>query len=386
MNKQILSSAILAASLALTACGGDSSSSNTTDEQGPSDGGIPTATQLVIDASAGGSGASDSDPENKFSYFNFASGTVVELQDSEAEASNAWDIAFKRNKIIVNANTAKAALVASQDDFYDEAGKAINTSFINATAASEAQSFIDITTEGISEVEFKADAAKPALGSDWYIYNPQNHSVSANTDNFFLLQNAEQDNVSIFTVKNITTATSGRAAASYTVELFNNEASQGEDFIFPQAGIEFVADFTSKNQICYDLDTQAELDCASNEGTWDVRFDASFEIWLNGGIHGNGAAATTAAASFADISAKTEVLSYELARDTMSGTFTDSDSTWWAYGINGGHNIWSNFRVYAVDTADGQYKLRILSYYAPQTSTTPAPGTSGVITVEFEKL
>jgi len=386
MNNQLLSSAILTASLALTACGGDSDNNNSANDQGPSDGGIATATQLIIDASAGGSGAPDSDPANKFSYFNFATGAVVEIQDSEAEVSNAWDIAFKRNNIIVNANTAKAALVAIQDDFYDDAGKAVKATFVNATAASEAQAFIDITAAGISEVEFKADAAKPALGSDWYIYNSQNHSVSANTDNFFLLQNAEQDNVSIFNVKEIATAASGHSAASYTVEFFNNDASQGADFSFPQVGIEFVADFTSKNEICYDLDTQAELDCASNEGTWDVRFDASFEIWLNGGIYGNGAAATTPAASFVDINAKTEVLSYELTSDTMSGTFTNSDTTWWAYGINGGHNIWSNFRVYAVDTADGQYKLRILSYYAPQTSTAPAPGTSGVITIEYEKL
>lgn len=386
MNKNLLSSAILAGSLALTACGGDSDNSNTEIDKSPDAGGIATAIQLTIDASAGGSGAPITDPANKFSYFSFATGAVVELQDSEAEASNAWDIAFKRNKIIVNSNSAKAALIANQDEFYDEVGKAVPASFINATADSEAQEFIDVNAEGITGAVFKADTPKPALGSDWYNYNRTTHAISANVDNFYLLQNAEQDNVSIFNVKDIATAPSGRSAASYTVQFFNNEAATGEDFSFPVTGIEFIADFSSDTSICYDLDTQAQLDCVSNEDVWDVRFDSSFDIWLNGGIHGNGGAATTVPASFADTSAKTEVLSYELASDTMSGTFTDSASIWWAYGVNGGHNIWSNFRVYAVESNDEHYKMRILSYYAPQSSTDPAPGTSGVITIEYEKL
>ncbi len=385
MNKNLLSSAILTSTLVLTACGGDNNNDNSVNEKAPTNG-VATATQLLIDASAGGSGAPVTDPANKFSYFSFATGAIVELQDSEADSSNAWDIAFKRNNIIVNANSAKAALVASQDEFYDDAGKAVKATFINATAATEAQDFIDITVEGIADADFKADAPKPALGTDWYIYNPQDHSVTANADNFFLIQNAEQDDVSIFNVKEIVTASSGRAAASYTVEFFNNEAANDADFSFPQVGIEFIADFSVESEVCYDLDSQASLDCTSNEDTWDLRFDSSFNIWLNGGIYGNGGAATTTAGSFADISTKTAVSSYELTSDTMSGTFTDSATTWWAYGINGGHNIWSNFRVYAVESNGEYYKMRILSYYAPQSSTTPAPGTSGVITFEYEKL
>jgi hypothetical protein len=381
MTHKLVSSAILTTTLGLTACGGDSDNDNN-QEQGPNNG-ISTAVQATIDASAGGMGAGVDDPENKYSYFSFATGTEVELQDDEAEHSNAWDIAFKRTSIIVNGNAATAALVAKQERFYDQDGNPIKDSFINANADTEAQAFIDITAEGITNAEFKTDEAVPAL-TDWYTYNFMTHVVTANTDNFYLIQNAENDNVSIFNMKAITTA--GRVAASYRVQFFNNEAAAGTDFSFPQTGTEFVADFTSQTEICYDLDTHSQLDCASNPNTWDLRLDNSFQIWLNGGIHGTGNAKTTTPDSFANISAKTSVSPYELLADSKTGIFTDSATKWSAYGINNQHKMWPNYRVYAVESHGQQYKLRILSYYAPMDSVEPAAGTSGVITFEYEQL
>ena len=111
-----------------------------------------------------------------------------------------------------------------------------------------------------------------------------------------------------------------------------------------------------------------------------------FQIWLNGGIHGTGNAKTTAPDSLETVSAKTSVSPYELLTDTMTGIFTDSATKWSAYGINSEHKMWSNYRVYAVETNGQQYKLRILSYYAPIGSTDPVAGTSGVITFEYEQL
>jgi len=388
MPKSPLSIAVLASVMALTACGGDSSSSNSGDQApGDGDGGIPTATQYTIDASAGGFGAGKDDPDNKFSYFSFASGAEVELLDSEAEASNAWDIAFKRNTIIVNPNNSKAALVAEQADFYNADGSPVKATFLAATADSEAAEFVAITAEGIADVELKADAAKPALGSAWYNYDIATHVISANTDNHWLIQNAEKTDVSIFHVTDITTA--GRSAASYTVEFFNNTAASGEAFAFPasDAGTQFIADFSSSSEVCYDIDLNSIVDCASTMDSWDLRFDSSFNIWLNGGIHGTGSAsATTNPDTFAKVAATTEVVSDYMSKDTMSGTFTDKKTTWWGYGIDDSHNLWSNYRVYAVDADSKQYKLRVLSYYAPQGSTAPAAGTSGVVTFEYEQL
>jgi hypothetical protein len=389
-SKSPLSIAVIASAMALTACGGSSSKSSTSDQapdSGDNNGGIATATQFTIEASAGGSGAGKDDPKNKFSYFSFATGAEVELLDSEAEASNAWDIAFKRNKIIVNTNNSKAALVVDQADFYNADGSPVKATFLAATADSEASKFVAITAEGIADAELKADEAKPALGSAWYNYDFATHAISANSDNYWLIQNAEETDVSIFHVTDITTA--GRSAASYTVEFFNNTAASGEVFTFPAAdvGAEFVADFSTKSEVCYDIDLSSEVDCASNMDTWDLRFDSSFNIWLNGGIHGTGnASATTNPDTFAEISKTTEVISFAMSKDTVSGTFTDAETTWWGYGIDGGHNLWSNYRVYAVDTDSVQYKLRVLSYYAPQGSTAPAAGTSGVVTFEYEKL
>lgn len=384
-----LSIAVLTAAMALTACGGDSNNNSSSVDPGPGDktpdnGGISTATRVTIDASAGGSGAAETDPDNKFSYFSFTTGAEVALLDSEAQASSDWDIGFKRNKIIVNDKSAKAAVVAKQADFYNADGSPIKERFLAATADSEAAEFIAVTADNIEEAEFKADAATPALGKAWYNYDVQTHVISANTENHWLIQHAEKTDVSIFNVKDITTA--GRQAAAYTVQFFENEADKDADFIFSQVGTEFIADFSSKSEVCYDVELNSEVDCLSNMNTWDLRFDSSFEIWLNGGIHGTGDASTTSSDTFEKISAMTEVVSFGMSKDTMSGTFTDADTIWWEYGINGGHSIWSNYRVYAVETSDAHYKLRVLSYYAPQDSIDPAAGTSGVITVEYEKL
>jgi len=390
MSKSPLTIAVMASAMALTACGGSSSNSSTGDQApgaGDENGGISTATQFTIDASAGGSGAGKDDPENKFSYFSFATGAEVELLDSEAEGSNTWDIAFKRNAIIVNPNNSKAALVADQADFYNADGSPVKATFLVATADSEAAEFVAITAEGIADVELKADEAKPALGSAWYNYDFATHVISANTDNHWLIQNAEKTDVSIFHVTDITTA--GRSAASYTVELFNNTAASGDTFVFPtsDSGTEFIVDFSSSSEVCFDIALNSNVDCASEIATWDLRFDSSFNIWLNGGIHGTGSAsATTNPDTFAVIAATTEVVSYAMSKDTMSGTFTDQETTWWGYGIDDSHNLWSNYRVYAVDADSTQYKLRVLSYYAPQGSTAPAAGTSGVVTFEYEKL
>jgi hypothetical protein len=390
MSKSPLTIAVIASAMALTACGGSSSNSSTGDQApsaGDGNGGISTATQFTIDASAGGSGAGKDDPENKFSYFSFATGAEVELLDSEAEGSNAWDIAFKRNAIIVNPKNSKAALIAEQADFYNADGSTVKATFLAATADSEAAEFVAVTAESFVDGDLKADEAKPALGSAWYNYDFATHVISANTDNHWLIQNAEKTDVSIFHVTDITTA--GRSAVSYTVEFFNNTAASGDVFTFPaaDAGTEFIADFSDSSEVCYDFDLSSVVDCASTMDTWDLRFDSSFNIWLNGGIHGTGSAsATTNPDSFSEISATTEVVSYAMSKDTMSGTFTDQESTWWGYGIDDSHNLWSNYRVYAVDADSMQYKLRVLSYYAPLGSTAPAAGTSGVITFEYEQL
>ena len=61
---------------------------------------------------------------------------------------------------------------------------------------------------------------------------------------------------------------------------------------FTDIPTEFMADFTAGDaSICYDLETSAAIDCDTNGATWDIRFDADFNIWLNGGIYGEGDAA-----------------------------------------------------------------------------------------------
>lgn len=176
----------------------------------------------TLDASAGGFGAAADDPKNKYTYFSFAAGDVVELTDAEAESSDAWDIAFKRTSTKLNSSnrtlTTQGALAEAQADFYDENGEAIKDTFFAATRESEQAEFDGVNSASIAGLTFVSDADKPVLGSDWYNYDRTTHVVSANTDNHWVIRSAEEDGYAIFSATEITT--SGRSAGSYKVNFY----------------------------------------------------------------------------------------------------------------------------------------------------------------------
>lgn len=155
---------------------------------------------------------------------------------------------------------------------------------------------------------------------------------------------------------------------------------------FSDLAVEFVADFSEKDSVCYDVDSQSEVDCQSNEDSWDVRFEKNgFNIWLNGGIFGEGdggAFGPRELSVMQEYNGGADVPGY--FKDQVSGVFLDN--SWYAYSLNGQHKLWPNYRVYVVESNAKHYKLRLNSFYAPQDSSDAAPGTSGVISFEYEEI
>jgi len=167
----------------------------------------------------------------------------------------------------------------------------------------------------------------------------------------------------------------------------NNGSGQAAKTVaFADTPIEFTADLESAEHVCYDVELKSAVDCDSNADTWDVRFDkAGFNIWLNGGIYGEGDAGAFGPNTLAEMKkyeGGAKVPGY--FKDQVSGVFLDS--SWYAYSLNGQHKLWPNYRVYSIETNSKHYKVRLLSYYAPLDSTEPAAGTSGVITFEYEEI
>jgi len=325
--------------------------------------------EVQIDATAGGFSAAPEDPKNKYSYFNFDSGGVVNLTDAEAQTSNDWHIAFKRTKPKLNGGDSgpgevKAALADSQDDYYAADGKPNNSVFLNATAEQELSSFNTVTSA--DGLEFKADHKSPEIIGDggeksWFSYDPQTHAITANPDAWNIVRGAAGDSYSTLHVTNII-----QADNQITVEMF----IQGKDeTAFNTTPTTYTANLGAEGGAkCFDFDTQSELDCTTAAADWDIQIEVSgrdWNIWTNGGLRGDGSKGgrfgTVGVDTIGNYPDAASVPKFFV--DAPSGQLLDQDTRWYAYSLEGKHKIWPNYRVYVIDTGATKYKLQVLRYY-----------------------
>lgn len=364
---------------------GDTGGSTGGSSEGSGDAVAPSVRVVEFDATAGGFGANPDDPKNKYSYFNLDKGEVVELTDTEAEASTDWHIAFKRTKPKLNGGgfgpgDVKAAVADAQEDFYGADGKPDTSVFLNATADAEKASLEAVTS--VDGLEFKADSKAPAIIGDggdgsWFSYDPATHSISANPDAWNIVRGAAGDSYAKVHVTDIV-----QADQAITVEMF----VQGKDeTAFDTNPVSFTASLGADGgTACYDFDTKAEVDCSTAAADWDVQVEVAgrnWNIWTNGGIRGDG----SQGGRFGTVGADTIATYPDAASvpaffaDAVSGVLLDRSTRWYAYSLQGNHKIWPNYRVYAIDTGTKKYKLQVLRYYNDA-------GTSGFITLRYEEI
>lgn len=392
MNKQLIKKAAANAGRVmmvsgLTACGGGSSSDG--DDPIAPGGETPTDSSLksvTIDASAGGFGAAADDPTNKYTYFNFDRGEVVDLSDSDAETSNDWHIAFKRTNIRLNGGVSGPAEVSgavadAQDEYYDSDDEPVASVFLNVTPDAELSSLdAVITDDGLT---YELDRNEPKIVGDggdesWFSYNTTTHAITANADVWNIVRGASGGSYAKVRATNIL-----QADREITLEL---EIQGTGETAFDVNPVQWTASIGADGgSLCYDFDTRAELVCAENESDWDLQLEVSadgrsWNMWTNGGIKGEGADG----ARFGPVSTE-EISTYASAadvpgffKDEPSGVFVDHD--WYTYNLQGQHKLYPNYRVYIVDTGSEKYKFQITSYYHPE------EGTSGVLSLRYAPL
>lgn len=346
---------------------------------------------VLIDATAGGSGASTTDPANKFTYFDLDTGTVLELTDAEAESDLDWDIAFKRTNTKINGGASgpasvSAALAEAQDDFYDANGDAVSDRFLNATAETE-QAIFDQMTDA-SALVFEQDANSPKIdgslvGEDsWALYDSTDHSISAQPDAWNIVKSAAGNVFAKFHVTDIVQTT-----REITLELFIQQDGETE---FSTTASNWTASIgEAGGALCYDLDTETEVDCDTLASDWDLMVEVSasgfeWNIWTNGGIMGEGAEGgaygtiQTADFSYLGVGDGDDLFPERyLEADAPSGVFLEN--SWYAYNLKGNHKLWPNYRVFAIDVDGVIYKLQYLSYY-------DEAAVSGMLSIRYEQL
>lgn len=360
--------------------GGTSDSADSAGIGDPVDG----LTTLEVDAAAGGFGAAPDDPDNKWTYFNFSTNEVIDINDAEADDSLEWHIAFKRVGVRLNGGisgpgSVSGAIIDAQSEFYDENGEPDLTVFSGATADGQLSAVSDNVASG--ELSFITDREIPAVNGEgqdqdasWWIYNASEHSVNANPDVWYVIRGAEGDSFSKLHVTDIQ-----QSDRQITVELFLQ--SLGTDLFATDSVIWTAAIGADGGSLCYDFDQTVEVDCRAQSDTWDIQLEVSsdgrgWSIWTNGEVRGSG----TEGASFGPLSSESQMAFVSAASvpnyfsDTSGGIFADQN--WYEYNLEGNHRIWPNYRVYAVKAGETTYKMQMLSYY-------DMAGTSGILTMRF---
>jgi len=103
----------------------------------------------------------------------------------------------------------------------------------------------------------------------------------------------------------------------------------------------------------------AEVDPAN----WDLHVDG-WNLFLNGGASGAGSGAGI---PFRDLDPDLQFEEVNREQDILYFLFQDDYgsvlSNWWAYGLRGGHNVYSRFHRYWIHDSGLWWKLQLLSYY-----------------------
>lgn len=366
----------------LAGCGGGGSSDPATQpEPQPTP---ETMRSLTVDASAGGF---PPDPAIGFTYVDLDSGTVLPLSDDEAAQSTDWDIALRRTQIKLNGGVSgpgsvKAAIARTPDGFYDANGNPNVAYFqdpnINPDSMlGELDAVSRADTESLTYVQ---DRYIPYISNDggensWFLYDFATHRLSANSDLWWILRSGSSDS---FAKMNVVAL--DQAARQITVDFFVQAAGASGFEVNPLRWQASLPD--AGGQTCYDFDAASEVGC--DTGQWDLMFEIdgrSWSLWTQSEPKGQGRGGAFGPINVADIGGYDNASAVPgFFPDGQGGVFADDETTYnWA--LYAQQKMWPNYRVYAVDTGDGnRYGLQVTGYYSPET------GASGHYSIRYRAL
>lgn len=294
-----------------------------------------------------------------FAYFDLNTKSLLTLTDAEAAANTEWDIAFKRTGVYLNAAQDAPVSVyftGNNADFFDQSGAPVVDTFVAATPDSELEDYTGVTITDVpsDENDFVTDVTERILDG-FYNYDVTTHVVSAADDKFFIVQSDQ-----LFTKYRATNlTTSGRLLTSLTLAVAlqdNNTEAFGDE-------VEVVVDLTScvaGESVFIDLDTQ--MVAASEADAFDLSIaclDGGADFALN---------LADDATALQDFSNAYDGVSVDAAshygfqpNEYTVRAFTENN--WYAYNLQGGHKLWSQYGVYIVKVGEQFFKLQITSYY-----------------------
>ena len=359
---------LLTLALLMTACGGssDKKAEPIVTPVVPT----PVVEETVVQGEVLGPYSTGSTSEPVFVYFDLETKAVIELTAEEAATDTVWDIAVKRTGVYLNNhadNLVGAYDMGNNSDFIDADGKAIADSFINATAETELEEYVAISLSDIpsDESAFTNDISSEILAG-FYNYNHTTHVVSAATDKYFVVSSDQA--FTKFRAKEL--ATEGRTLSSITLGLAYQSSSDSEFSAEIELTIDAALACSSDEDIYVDFDMQQVVTSADS---WDLHLPCIADGDIKGAdfalnITENAVALQDFTNNYAAIDPSAVAYYGFKSNQYMVKAF--DDTSWYQYGLNGGHLLWSQFNVYLIKTPTSVYKFQITSYYNEE-------GTSG---------
>lgn len=253
-----------------------------------------------------------------------------------------WDVSFLRDTIAANQGK-KTAIADKQEEYYEADGLTPASNggvFSSATNVTELPSLLDATAILGSWIPF---GVKSAIDGSWYI---SGHPLLPSSQEY-ILRSAGGNSFAKFAVDTIN-FTAGKYEIAFKFYVQGVGESQ-----FSTSSV--VWNVTSGTEACYDFDSAASVSCSDT--TWDIKFGNTnkLPLYINGGVSGSGSAgvykmASTDTYNSGSFDGVSGLPSQAYTKDTPAGAF--SDYSWYAYDpLNDGmHQLYPNYRVYAIDT------------------------------------
>lgn len=370
MNKTYLA-ILLTLSLAVTACGGSDNKSpletpdetNTGTDEGNDSGNSDDDNGSDIGAIYGPySTGTTSEPVAV--YFDLDTQSVVSLTESEAQTNTVWDIGFKRTSVFLNTHQETPVSVyftGNNSDFFDESGAPIADKFTNATADSELDDYLAVTTADIPQDDaFASDTQTHIIGDTFYQYDFTTHVVTPASDVYYVV--SSDGNYTKFHVTDI--VTEGRGIGEITLGVMHQSVLDGQTSFASELSVTIGAAACSA-PIYFDFDMQQVV---TETDEWDITIpceDGAGAFAIN--IADDATVLRTDAQTYAGIDPQAAQY-YGFSSETVTDYAFNSNS--WYYYDSTTHLLYSQFGVYLIKVADQVFKFQITSYYNDE-------GTSG---------
>lgn len=291
-------------------------------------------------------------------YFDLDSGQVLELTEEQASTNEEWDIAFQRTKVYLNNNGAQPVSVYStgnNSEFYDADGAPVVDTFVNATAEAELADYEAVTSLDIPADEMFISDVTERILDGFYNYDGATHQVTANDANYYVTQTDGE-----FTKFNVSSLVQdGFGMTSVTFGYANQLAGETE-FGTEQSLTLDLAMLCSGNDAVY-VDFSAGMEVTSTDA-YDVSIPCSGDM---GSFQLDLAESSSAIQDFNNVytGVAVEAVRHYGFQPNEYTVNAFSQANWYAYNLQGGHQLWSQYGVYIVKTPTQNFKLQITSYY-----------------------